>query len=292
MDFRNGGIAHAVVYQQGLNGYDEDSAKFVASARAAGGASINGRRTLIKRTVLPGTKTGIYIDGVLDESPDLEPKVIIEYINIVSADPVIGQTAQDPPVILPKVKLPPLDTRSPQQRCDDRLASLFGGDGAVGVTTAARASDTGKYLGWPGEYNDTHVRVRNGGAIHINAPDLIQREIGAFIPYNAQMKVSGVLQSQGLPFFKVTYPSFENYSQGFTLNIFHVKDPIMANGKLSPDSSTINEAGSVRIGNIGGEGGGRPGRHIHITATNGSARISMRALFCQGMGADTWREGR
>ena len=55
MDFRNGGIDHAVVYQQGLNGYDEDSHKFVTSARAAEGASKNGKRLLtIRKHILPG----------------------------------------------------------------------------------------------------------------------------------------------------------------------------------------------------------------------------------------------
>ena len=107
MDARNGGLKSITIFQQGLNGYDEDSAKFVASARAAQGASINGSRSLIKRTVLPGTKTGIYIDGVLDESPDLEPKVIIEYISKVSADPVINAPQQQqgtPDSVLSKKK--------------------------------------------------------------------------------------------------------------------------------------------------------------------------------------------
>ncbi len=204
---------------------------------------------------------------------------------------------------LQKIQEVPANVR----RCDDMLASLFGGKGAVAQTTVGRNSTTGDYS--PGDDHQDDGPVSQGGAIHIYAPAKISGDVGAFIPSSQSLSISGAKYRltdrdyEDLHFFEFAYrDGYGNYKAPFTVYVLHLKD-VDLNGQLNIDKSVKNASGSIKIGNIGGPGGvntnpdGTPwSRHVHITTRKylrgdgiGSgeksqlgARIDIRKIFCSG----------
>jgi hypothetical protein len=186
---------------------------------------------------------GIYTQHILDANSAISLRV-----------PGTGPAEQQAPWVAENIRL-----------CDEILAALFGGEGAVAETLYKRDSKTGAYDSvLKNRLKDAGHDITQGTAFHIYAPDGISRDIGAFIP-SGYTRVSGGKYKSGegpkdVPdrrynFFEFVYEKgYGAYKKPFTINVVHLKD-VDLDGALDIDPSVTNTAGSVRIGNIGGPGG-------------------------------------
>jgi YD repeat-containing protein len=171
--------------------------------------------------------------------------------------------------------------------CDDKLAKIFGGPGAVvGSATdpgtldfyQSRGHKPGDYLPraighGPAPYDNPDPKSADkGGIIHIygNATGTSMTN-GLYTPPGGDIGPIRTV-AQGNHQRNVTYPG------GITIAFVHV---IPFKGTSPP-----NSMGSVRIGNIGGpDSSTDPGyRHTHIVFFKNGARVDPRSLYCKEFG--------
>jgi RHS repeat-associated protein len=162
----------------------------------------------------------------------------------------------------------------PPPTCDERLAAIFGGPGAVvGSTrdpdTLLRNAGTARPAGHgPAPFNNPDPTSSDrGGIIHIYGnPEGTATNTPLYAPSGGRV---GPIRtdSQDNVYRRVSY------STGLTITFVHV----------IPDSGP-GRRGSVRIGNIGGSDSGSPGYlHTHIVFFSdfkNRVRVDPRKLFC------------
>jgi hypothetical protein len=182
---------------------------------------------------------------------------------------------------------------SPQQGgmseadCNKKLASIFGGPGAVAATVNEPST-----LLHPSAGKDRSDHLANSGVFHLytNAQGT-EATTGLYMPPGGRLVSGGEYYNGGRPEEGGKLENYFRYSysrgpfKGVTISFVHVGGTSGGEGggqRLGRFPGQTNAAGSVRIGNIGGLGGDSPGyNHSHIKVYLNGKLTDPRKVFCK-----------
>ena len=165
-----------------------------------------------------------------------------------------------------------------QAECDIKIASIFGAPGAVAATAIEPNTLASRAAG-----AERSAHLANNGTFHIYTDSRGSSSIVGLYAPRGWIRTTG---EQRVYFGKndlgmegelnYNYIRFY-YTGGLSISFLHV-------GDTEIDKSDRNQAGSVRIGNIGGPGTGGEGgtgyQHSHVNVYRNGKRIDPRKVFC------------
>jgi hypothetical protein len=165
--------------------------------------------------------------------------------------------------------------RLSQEDCDKKIASTFGGSGAVAATATEPST-----LQHPSAGRDRSNHLANNGTFHLytNAQGA-NLAVGLYTPAGWRGRpVSGTAyQGPNNPNpGEVNYNTRFNYRGGLSISFVH-----LSNQRIN--RSDRNVAGSIRIGNINGAGTGGEGagyHHTHVNVYQNGTRVDPRKIYC------------
>jgi YD repeat-containing protein len=177
----------------------------------------------------------------------------------------------------------PQDTRSPNQKaCDDKIAGIFGGPGAVAATVAEPTT----LLSSNRNRNPAaaYAHMAGNGVFHLytNAQGT-ESTVGLYKPPGGRLVSGGQYDNGGQTenYFRFSYT--RGPLAGVTISFVHVGGT--HGGDAGGQYLGLFPGEPNRIGNIGGLGGGGFGyNHSHIKVYNKGKLTDPRKIFCKEFG--------
>jgi RHS repeat-associated protein len=165
--------------------------------------------------------------------------------------------------------------RLSQADCDKKIASTFGGPGAVAATV-----NEPETLQHPSAGINRFNHLAGNGSFHLytNAQGTAAN-VGLYAPagFVGRPASGTVYQGPNDPNpgqVNYNYERF-NYPGGLSISFIHVGNP-------GVNRNDRNAAGSVRVGNIAGPGGEGAGyNHTHVNVYQNGRRVDPRGVFCK-----------
>lgn len=176
----------------------------------------------------------------------------------------------------PQNPTPTQQQRLSQEDCDKKIASIFGGPGAVAATAIEPST-----LEHPAAGRDRSGHLANSGTFHLytNAQGT-DAAVGLYAPPGwVGRPVSGTVYQgpNDLNPGEVNYNYTRfNYRGGLSISFVHLSNQ-------GVNRNDRNEAGSIRIGNINGVGTGGEGagyHHTHVNVYRNGRRVDPGKVFC------------
>jgi len=162
-----------------------------------------------------------------------------------------------------------------QADCDKKIAAIFGGAGAVAATVNEPST-----LQHPSAGTDRYDHLAGNGVFHLytNAQGT-EATVGLYAPagFTGRPATGTVYQGEN-----DSHPGEVNYNYerftyrgGLQISFVHAGNP-----GVKPNDR--NAMGSIRVGNIGGPGGGGAGyNHTHVNVYLNGKRVDPRSIFCK-----------
>jgi hypothetical protein len=182
----------------------------------------------------------------------------------------------------------PKDERSPKQKaCDDKIARVFGGEGAVAATVAEPTtllSNTNRNA------SATFDHMAGGGVFHLytNAQGT-EATVGLYRPPGGRLVSGGEYDNHGSTenYFRFSYTS--GPYKGVQISFVHVGGThggAEEGQYLGNFGGERNSIGSIRFGNIAGPGGeSKVGyNHSHIKTYLNGRLTDPRKVYCKEFG--------
>jgi RHS repeat-associated protein len=162
----------------------------------------------------------------------------------------------------------------PPPTCDEMLAAIFGGPGAVAATVIEPNT-----LQHPAAGINRFSHLAGNGTLHLytNAQGAAAT-VGLYAPggFVGRPVTGTVYQGRNDPNpgqVNYNYERF-NYPGGLAISFVHVGNP-------GVNRSDRNAAGSIRVGSIAGPGGAGAGyNHTHVNVYQNGRRVDPRGVFC------------
>jgi hypothetical protein len=165
--------------------------------------------------------------------------------------------------------------RLSQADCDKRIAAIFGGPGAVATTVNEPST-----VQHPAAGRNRFDHLAGSGTFHLytNAQGT-EATVGLYTPpgFIGRPATGTVYQGRNDPNPGAVNYNYERftYRGGLQISFIHAGNPGI-------NRNDRNAMGSIRVGNIGGPGGGGAGyNHTHVNLYLNGKRVDPRSIFCK-----------